>query len=142
MRGSRIPNPVIFLAGVVAAATLFGVSAQAADVDSTAPASGQPIVLFSPNALATTLAAHSPASTPAAPARRPVAPVQRIPLDGKPLIPPATMPAKLGPPPDPQPALSLETDLQPVGQPTPTAAPQTPATNPAAQPSAAKSPPG
>jgi hypothetical protein len=140
MRGSRIPNPVIVGATLVAAMLLPAVSPQAADYDPTAPTLGPPVVLFSPNAPATTPAIRSAA--PAAPAKRPVAPVQRIPLDGQPLIPPATMPAKLGPPPDPQPALSLETDLQPVGPATPTPASPAPPIDPAAQPPATKSPPG
>ena len=65
MWGSRIPNPVIFFAGIVAAATLFGVPVRAADVGAAAPASSQPIVLFSPNASATTPAASRrlPATT-------------------------------------------------------------------------------
>jgi hypothetical protein len=140
MRGSRIPNPVIVGATVIAATLLPAVSVRAADFDPTTPTLGQPVVLFSPNTPATTTAARSPA--PAAPAKRPVVPVQRIPLDGKPLIPPAAVPAKLGPPPDPQPALSLETDLQPDGPAVPTSGPPAPLTNPAAQPPAAKSPPG
>ena len=140
MRGSRIPNPVIFGTAVVAATLSPAVSLRAADYDPTAPTLGPPVVLFSPNAPLTTPAARSPA--PAAPAKRPVTPVQRIPLDGQPLIPPATVSAKLGPPPDPQPALSLETDLQPVGPAAPTPASPAPSTNPAVQPSAVKSPPG
>ena len=140
MRGWRTPNPMFFFAGVIAAATLVGAPVRAADVGSAAPASGQPIALYSPNAPAPTPVMRSP--TPAAPAKRTAAPVQRIPLDGKPLIPPATMSVKLGPPPDPQPALSLETDLQPVSPATRTAAPQDPAASPTAQPPTAKSPPG
>ena len=140
MRGSRIPNPVI-VASVAAAMLWPAASLQAGDLDPAASTLGPPIVLFPPNANApvpvmTTPAARRP--VPAAPAKRPVTAVQRIPLDGQPLIPPATMPAKLAPPPDPQPALSLETDLQPVAP----AAATTPATNPAAQSPAAKSPPG
>jgi hypothetical protein len=66
--------------------------------------------------------------------------MQRIPLDGKPLIPPAAVPAKLDPPPDPRPALPLETDLQPpspvvqpqlASPPKPADAPVQPAKSPA-----------
>jgi hypothetical protein len=141
MRGSRIPNPVIIGATIVAAMLLPATSLQAADYDPAAPTLGPPVVLFSPNAntpVAAAPVARNPA--PAAPAKRPVTAVQRIPLDGQPLIPPATMPAKLGPLPDPQPALSLETDLQPVGPAVQAPASPAPATNPAAP--AAKSPPG
>ena len=140
MRGSRIPNPVIIGATIVAAMLSPAVSPRAADYDPAAPTLGPPVVLFSPNAntpAPTMPAVRSPVAAAAAPAKRPVTPVQRIPLDGQPLIPPATMPAKLGPPPDPQPALSLETDLQPVG---PSAS--APATNPPAPPPTTKSPAG
>jgi hypothetical protein len=143
MRGSRIPNPMVFGATVVAATLLPAVSPRAADYDPAAPTLGKPVVLFSPNTNAP--APTAPAvrgSAPASPAKRPVTPVQRIPLDGKQLIPPAAEPAKLGPPLDPQPALSLETDLQPVGPAAPIPAPPAPTTNPAAQPPAPKSPPG
>jgi hypothetical protein len=140
MRGSHIPNPVI-VATMVAAVLLPAVSLRAADYDPSAPALGKPVVLFSPNTATPTMpAARSLA--PAAPVKRPVTPVQRIPLDGQPLIPPATTPAKLGPPPDPQSALSLETDLQPVGPAAPASGSPAPSTDPAAQPAAAKSPPG
>jgi hypothetical protein len=138
MRGSRIPNPVI-VATMVAAMLLPALSVRAADYDPAAPTLGKPVVLFSPNAPAPSMPAVRN-SAPAAPAKRPVTPVQRIPLDGQPLIPPATMPAKLGPPPDPQSALSLETDLQPVDPAAPASGSPAPSTNPA--PPAAKSPPG
>jgi hypothetical protein len=81
------------------------------------------------------------AATTAAPAKRPVVPVQRIPLDGKPMIPPAPLPPKLGPPPDPRPALSLETDLQPLTPPSQASNSQAPSPEPA-PPQAAKSPSG
>jgi hypothetical protein len=55
--------------------------------------------------------------------------VRRIPLDGKPLIPPAPPAVKLEPPPAPRPALSLETDLQPLS---PSPASPVGASNPAA----------
>jgi len=124
MRGSRIPNPVIIGATIVAAMLSPAVSPRAADYDPAAPTLGPPVVLFSPNAntpAPTMPAVRSPVAAAAAPAKRP----------------PATMPAKLGPPPDPQPALSLETDLQPVG---PSAS--APATNPPAPPPTTKSPAG
>ncbi|HWB52528.1 MAG TPA: hypothetical protein VG651_25715 [Stellaceae bacterium] len=85
------------------------------------PAVGQPIVLFPRDPSAAppgesvrhTGAAAMPARHPITP-MHPVVPVQRKPLDGRPLIPPAAVPAKLGPPPAPRPALSLETDLRPL----------------------------
>jgi hypothetical protein len=115
MRGSRISNPTIMAA---TAAVLVGLVApvlaeRAADLDQPS-APGQPIVLFSLDSPAPTPSTlmRSPAAT--APAKRPATAVQRIPLDGKPLIPPAPLATKLGPPPAPRPALSLETDLQPL----------------------------
>lgn len=136
MRGSRILAPKMLSAAVVAVGVLcLAVAANAADYNPAAPALGKPVVLFSPGAAApSTPAPHNPAA--AAPARRPVAAVQRIPLDGKPLIPPATLPARLGPPPEPQPALSLETDLLPVAAPAPRLPPA------GTTPPAAKSPSG
>jgi hypothetical protein len=132
MRGSRISNPTIT---ATTAVTLVGLLApvlavHAADIDQP-PAPGQPIVLFSPDARAPTNPGLGRSANVTAPAKRPGTPVQRIPLDGKPLIPPAPAPlgAKLGPPPAPRPALSLETDLQPLTiPPTPPAG----ASNPAA----------
>ena len=135
MRGSRVLAPKMLSAAAVAAGALFlAGAANAADYNPAAPALGKPVVLFSPSPVAS--------STPTAPrapvaaARRPAAPVQRIPLDGKPLIPPATLPARLGPPPEPQPALSLETDLLPVAAPAPRLPPA------GTTPPAAKSPSG
>jgi hypothetical protein len=120
MRGSLISNPVGSLApallGGVGATILLATSVLAAD-QSAGPASvGPPVQLVPPST------PHSvPAATPkpaahaaavASPGKHLAAPVERIPLDGQALIPPAALPAKLGPPPDPRPALSLETDLQ------------------------------
>jgi hypothetical protein len=98
--------------------------AQAAD----APASlGPPVVLFSPASPAATQAPiRSAAET--APARRPIA-VHTAPIEAKPLIPPAPLPTRLSPPPEPRPALSLETDLQPL-----TATPPTPPAGEASPP--------
>ena len=137
MRGSRILAPKVLSAALVVAGALsLAAAAPAADYDPAAPAPGKPVVLFSPGATAPPTPAASRASVAAAPARRPAVPVQRIPLDGKPLIPPATLPARLGPPPEPQPALSLETDLLPVAAPVPRLPPA------GTTPPAAKSPPG
>jgi hypothetical protein len=134
MRGSRISNPTIT---ATTAVTLVGLLApvlavRAADIDQP-PAPGQPIVLFSPDTPTPANSGLARGATVTAPAKRLGTPVQRIPLDGKPLIPPAPAPAplgaKLGPPPAPRPALSLETDLQPLTiPPTPPAG----ASNPAA----------
>lgn len=130
MRGSRISNPTMLAATAVAlVAMAVPVSAvRAADLDRPS-AAGPPIVLFS---------LDSPQSAPpvsrhnagaAAPTKRSTTAVQRIPLDGKPLIPPAPAAAKLEPPPAPHPALSLETTLQPLA---PSSIPPAGASNPAA----------
>jgi hypothetical protein len=128
MRGSRISNPTISATTAVALVGLLVpvLAARAADIDQP-PAPGQPIILFS---------LDTPGPTPqgfarsgVAPTKRPSTSVQRIPLDGKPLIPPAPLAAKLGPPPASRPALSLETDLQPLTTPP---APPAGASNPAA----------
>jgi hypothetical protein len=113
MRGSRITNPTTLstTAGFFAAALALGVSAHAAD-DGQPPALGQPIVLFSHGAVTATPPGF--ARSVAIPTKHPAAPVQRAPPGGKPLIPPAPLPAKLDPPPEPRPALPLETDLQPL----------------------------
>jgi hypothetical protein len=85
-------------------AALAGHPALAAD-PSPAPL-GPPVVLFS----------HEP---PIVVPPRPAEPMKRaartVPVQAKPLIPPA--PAPLGPPPAPRPALPLETGLQPVAKP-------------------------
>jgi hypothetical protein len=108
---------------LVGAVLMLALPARAAD----APASlGPPVVLFSPASPTVTQAPiHSAAEI--APAKRPVAPARSAPIDAKPLIPPA--PAKLSPPPEPRPALSLETDLQPL-----TVTPPTPPTGEASPP--------
>jgi hypothetical protein len=134
MRGSRISNPTIMATTAVALVGMLApVSAvRAAGIDQP-PALGQPIVLFSPDTPTATPPGFAHGAGASAPAKRPTA--QRIPLDGKPLIPPAPLAAKLGPPPAPRPALSLETDLQPLATPP---APPAGASNPAA----AKAPAG
>ena len=117
MDGSQLSNPVTRLAlallGGVAAAALSIAPVVAADPSAVGP----PTPLFTPSPPA---AASVPAAPPvrsaaiASPGKHPATPVQRIPLDPKPIIPPAAMPAKLGPAPEPRPALSLETDLEPL----------------------------
>ncbi|HVH79699.1 MAG TPA: hypothetical protein VM782_09940 [Stellaceae bacterium] len=84
-------------------------------------------MLFSPSAPSPTpIVHHAATAAPGAPIKRPVPPVQRIPLDGsKPLIPPAS--AKLGPPPDPRPALPLDIGLQQLSPAAETAGRQSPA---------------
>lgn len=125
MRGSHLSNPMICLALALLGATALGVvPAMAAD------AVGPPTSLLPSSPPATAPAAPQPqrsVASVASPGRHPAVPVQRAPLDGKLLIPPAPLPVRLGPPPEPRPALPLETDLQPL-------APATPATS---QPSAA-----
>jgi hypothetical protein len=130
MRGSRISNPTIMAATAVALVAMLApvLAARAADIDQP-PAPGQPIILFSLDTPAPTPQGFARSAGAVAPTRRPSTPVQRIPLDGKPLIPPAPPAAKLGPPPAPRPALSLETDLQPLTTPP---APPAGASNPAA----------
>jgi len=133
MQGSRIPNPVSDLTrfakpraiAVLVVAALLSVSSARADSNLVAPPLGQPIVLFLPSPF--------DERTPAAPVHAvAAAPVKK----SKQLIPPSPTPAKLGPPPDPRPAMPLEIDLQPLA---PTA--QTPPARTTA-PSADKLPPG
>jgi hypothetical protein len=101
-------------AGVAAAVVLaLGGTALAADVNIPDPATvGTPIVLFSP---ATPPAPVMPMRNMAAtaPVKQPAA--RAVPAT--PLIPPAPVPAKLGPPPAARPALPIETELQPLASP-------------------------
>lgn len=127
MGGSRATTPKRAAAAAVsfAVAALAAVpAANAADFGQppavAQSAVGQPVVLFprdapaaAPGGFAHHAGAAMPAKHPSVP-MHPVVPVQRKPLDGRPLIPPAAVPAKLGPPPAPRPALSLETDLRPL----------------------------
>jgi len=143
MEGSRLPKPIERLTpraiamlgiGMICA---FGVAARAADGSSAPMSVGAPTVLFSPSSsLGSPAAPPEPvrsAAATTAPVKRPAAAgVHTVPVEAKPLIPPA--PAKLSPPPEPRPALSLETDLQPL-----TPAPQTPPAGATAAP-AGKSP--
>ena len=139
MEGSRLPKPVerstLHAAAIFGVAAVIAVPAGAADVDSASGTVGPPTVLFSPaSPPATPQPVRSAAATAPPAVKRPTASaVHTIPVEAKPLIPPAPLPAKLGPPPEPRPALSLETDLQPLGP-----APQTP--DGAASPAAAKPP--
>jgi hypothetical protein len=157
MRGSPISTPVRRLVptllGGVGATMLLAVPVSAADP--APPASvGPPMSLLPASppprgaSFATAPFAPTPARNPAAapsPGKHAAAPAQRIPLDAKPLIPPtaplippAAVTAKLSPPPDSRTALSLETDLEPIG---PAAAmPSQPGLPGAAAPAAAKSP--
>jgi len=119
MRGSRIPNPitdsgVALLVGVCLAIALVG-AVRAADLDPGPGTLGQPVVLFSP-APPDAITSKPVRGLAAAPVKRQAAtPVHAAPIQAKPLIPPAPPPVKLGPPPDSRPALSLETDLRPLG---------------------------
>ena len=130
MRGSRISNPIITVTTAVALAgwllPVFPV--HAADIDQPA-VPGQPVVLFSPDSPAPTNSGLPLGVGVTTPTKQRSTPVKRVPIDGKPLIPPAPPAAKLGPPPAPRPALSLETDLQPLTTPP---APPAGASNPAA----------
>ncbi|HXC30078.1 MAG TPA: hypothetical protein VNV38_19140 [Stellaceae bacterium] len=127
MRGSSIPGPVrclmLALLGGAGAALLAALPASADPAGLPSVGSPTPLVTPAPPpapqppAHATPAATTQPAhGTPAAqPAKRTAAAPQRIPLDTKPIIPPAPATAKLSPPPEPRPALPLETALQPVG---------------------------
>jgi hypothetical protein len=130
MRGSRISNPTITAATAVALAgwLLPVLAVHAADIDQPA-APGQPIILFSPDSPAPANSGLRLGTGVTTPTKQRGTAVKRIPLDGKPLIPPAPPAAKLGPPPAARPALSLETDLQPLTTPP---APPAGASNPAA----------
>ncbi|HEU0215714.1 MAG TPA: hypothetical protein VFQ90_03580 [Stellaceae bacterium] len=130
MRGSRISNPIIMAATAVALAGLLApiLAVHAADLDQP-PAPGQPIVLFSPDSPAPPNSGLTLGAGVTTPTKQRSTPVKRMPLDGNPLIPPAPPAAKLGPPPAARPALSLETDLQPLTTPP---APPAGASNPAA----------
>jgi len=157
MEGSRISNPAkllsIVLFGCLGAA-MMAVCARAAEPDSAAV--GAPTPLFTPapttptgSAGPTTPTSPAPPSaaaspparktTAASPGRHPATPVQRAPLDARPLIPPASLPARISPPPEPRPALPLETDLQPTTPPG-ASAPQAPGAAGDAAPAAAKPP--
>ncbi|HTW54440.1 MAG TPA: hypothetical protein VME45_21305 [Stellaceae bacterium] len=149
MRGSPISNPVRrpvpALLGGVGAVMLLAAPLLAADPAPSAsigpptpllPVSPPPSGASFATAPFVTTPAHIPAPAPS-PGKHAGPPVQRIPLDAKPLIPPAAVPAKLGPPPDPRSALSLETDLEPLGpaaavspQPGPAGGAAPPAANP------------
>jgi hypothetical protein len=144
VEGSRISDPIRYLLIALlggAGALALAVPGRAAEMTAAPGAIGQPIVLFSPSMPSPVPLVRSAAATTAAPAKRPAVAVQRIPLDAKPLIPPAPLPAKLGPPPDPRPALPLETDLQPLTPPSQASNPQAPPAGPTPPP-AGKSPAG
>jgi hypothetical protein len=143
MGGSRIPDPIGDLGKYptprvtgyrcglalfcVGAALFVAAPARAADANLVSPVLGQPVTLFLPSPFA------EPTPAPSVRPTASTAPVKR----SKPLIPPAQpVPAKLGPPPDPRPALPLEIDLQPIA-----ASPQSPPAG-ATAPQAAKPPSG
>lgn len=112
MKGSRISNPVKHLA----LAPLDGAAAMglAADSAQSGASIGPPLPLSAPSAAANLRpAAAAPTQVAVvSPGRHSAAPVRPIPLDAKPLIPPAAKPGKLSSVPEPRPALSLETDLE------------------------------
>jgi len=113
-------------------AIAFTTAASAADPGGTPPAPGKPIVLFSPDTSAHLARPHRhPVAS--ARAKHSVAPVERIPLDAQSVIPPSTAGPPLGPPPEPRPALSLETDLQPLTAPAPPSLPPAGTVAPAAK---------
>jgi hypothetical protein len=111
MKGSRISNPVKHLA----LAPLSGAAAMilAADPAQSGASVGPPIPLLTPSpATNSSPAAAAPTHVAvASPGMRSAEPVRRIPLDAKPLLLPAAMPAKLSRVPA-RPAPSLETDLE------------------------------
>lgn len=132
MEGSRLSNPVkrlaltlLCAAGVAMLLVAPVWAADAAPVDANV---GPPTPLFTPSPPTggpSTAQAPAMHAAVASPGKHAVIPVQRMPLDAKALIPPAAVPAKLGLAPEPLPALSLETDLEPLG-PTPSPASRTP----------------
>jgi hypothetical protein len=126
MRGSRLPNPVgclarvagrgrriALLGGACAAIVAPGPVARAADPP--AAIVGKP--MFTPS---TPRAATQPprGGFISTAVKQPAASLlPDKPAETKPLIPPAPLPVKLGPPPEPRPALSLDTRLQPLTPP-------------------------
>jgi hypothetical protein len=143
MGGSRIPDPIgdlgkyptprvighggKFALFCIGASLLLAGPARAVDGNLVSPVLGQPVILSLPSPFAEATPA------PSIRAAASTTPVKR----SKPLIPPASpAPAKLGPPPDPRPALPLEIDLQPIA-----ASPQSPSAG-AAAPQTAKPPSG
>jgi hypothetical protein len=136
MEGSRLSNPVkrlvLALLGGAGAVTLLVAPILAADPAPSGTSVGPPTPLFTPSSPAGSSGAATPAThaAVASPGKHPATPVQRVPLDAKALIPPAAVPAKLGPAPEPRPALSLETDLEPLGPLPSPAAPTPPANKP------------
>jgi hypothetical protein len=129
MRGLPIPDPVrhrmLALLGGAGAVLLAALPASA-DPAGPPPNVGPPTALVAPAprpapqpaAHATpAAAAQSAHGAPAGqPAKHAAASPQQIPLDTKPIIPPAPTTAKLSPSPEPRPALPLETGLQPTGE--------------------------
>lgn len=145
MRGLPIPDTVrhrmLALLGGAGATLLAALPVQADPARP--PNAGPPTALVTPSPPPTpqppahttpAAAAQSAHGTPAGqPAKHAAALPQRIPLDTKPIIPPAPATAKPSPPPDPRPALPLETGLQPIGgaqSPPPGAADPAPPPNP------------
>lgn len=129
----RISRSVMRLTLALLAGTGAALFAPPVDAADLAAPVGPPTPLFSPSSpvAAPVSAPHPVHNVPvASPGRHPAAPVQRVPLDAKPLIPPAALPARLGPPPEPRPALSLETDLEPLGAAPPSGAPAAAPTKP------------
>lgn len=109
MKGSCISNPVKHLA----LAPLSGAAAMVLAADPAQPgASVGPPITPSPDAARSPAAALPTHVGVASPGRHPAAPARRIPLKVTPLIPPATMPAKLSLVPEPRPVLLLELDRE------------------------------
>jgi hypothetical protein len=148
MRGSRLPNPagcparfawrsrrIIVLSGACAAAVVAG----PARADPPPAMIGKPTALFAPSTPGAAPQTPSAGFVSTAVKLPPAVPFPNKPAATKPLIPPAPLPAKLGPPPEPRPALSLDTRLQPLAPPSQASSPASPAGETA--PSAGK-PPG
>jgi hypothetical protein len=112
------PMRVVVSALLGGAALAFAVPAAAEDTNSAQPGATE---------VAPAVPAASPQPAPkivpsAAAAKRPAAaPVHPASVQATAVIPPAPVPSKFSPPPDPRPALSLETDLQPLAPATPRA---------------------
>ena len=125
MRGSRLPNPIGRLARVARRgrriALLGGACAAAVAPGPVRAADPPPAIvgkpMFTPS---TPRAATQPprGGFISTAVKQPAASLlPDKPTETKPLIPPAPLPVKLGPPPEPRPALSLDTRLQPLTPP-------------------------
>jgi hypothetical protein len=113
------PMRVVASALLGGVALAFAVPAMAEDTNSAQPRAAEvaPAVPAAPKIAPSAAAAKRPTTAPVHPAS----------VQATAMIPPAPVPSKFSPPPEPRPALSLETDLQPLAPATPGADGTTPA---------------